>query len=120
MFLTTNRVTTFDLAFQSRIHLALKYPPLDTNQRTELWRMFLRRTAQYDPGKWPDELVRQYASVNLNGRQVKNAIRTANALALSRRSELSSEDIHMVLSTMVSFNDDFSGLEQSTQQLRFQ
>lgn len=43
MFLTTNRVQTFDAAFQSRIHISLEYPELDKPARKAIWRDFLER-----------------------------------------------------------------------------
>lgn len=43
MFLTTNRVRTFDAAFQSRIHISIEYPELDTKSRKKVWRNFLEQ-----------------------------------------------------------------------------
>lgn len=43
MFLTTNRVQTFDAAFQSRIHISLEYPELDKPARKAIWQDFLNR-----------------------------------------------------------------------------
>jgi len=41
MFLTTNRVNTFDAAFQSRIHISLDYPELSIESRRSVWKNFL-------------------------------------------------------------------------------
>ena len=43
MFLTTNRVQTFDAAFQSRIHISLEYPELDYKSRKAVWLNFLKQ-----------------------------------------------------------------------------
>ena len=43
MFLTTNRVQTFDAAFQSRIHISLDYPELDAKSRKTVWQNFLQQ-----------------------------------------------------------------------------
>jgi hypothetical protein len=43
MFLTTNRVNTFDNAMQSRIHLALRYDDLDEVAREKVWKIFFRQ-----------------------------------------------------------------------------
>lgn len=43
MFLTTNRVQTFDAAFQSRIHISLEYPDLNVDSRKQIWKNFLVR-----------------------------------------------------------------------------
>ena len=37
LFLTTNRVNTFDEAFISRIHVALHYKPLGPEERSKIW-----------------------------------------------------------------------------------
>jgi SpoVK/Ycf46/Vps4 family AAA+-type ATPase len=41
MFLTTNRVTTLDEAFKSRISIAIKYRDLDHDARRQVWENFL-------------------------------------------------------------------------------
>lgn len=41
LILTSNRVGTFDEAFQSRIQLALHYPALDAPGRRKIWHNFL-------------------------------------------------------------------------------
>ncbi|KAJ3473864.1 hypothetical protein NLG97_g10096 [Lecanicillium saksenae] len=109
MFLTTNRVQSFDEAFQSRIHLALKYHPLDAEGRAGLWRLFLTRTAGYEAGAWPAALVGEFAAVELNGRQIKNTVRTANTLALAEGRPLSAVHVHEVLKAVGEFEFVFKG-----------
>lgn len=46
LFLTTNRVGTFDPAFRSRIHVSLYYPPLKKDATMQIWKMHLTRTQQ--------------------------------------------------------------------------
>ena len=41
IFLTTNRVQSFDEAFLSRFSIALKYPELSKSARISVWRKFL-------------------------------------------------------------------------------
>lgn len=73
LFLTTNRVETFDDAFQSRIHVALRYGELTTKAKRSVWKMFLERvqsmegvqTAKFEESDF-DTLARHV----LNGRQV--------------------------------------------------
>lgn len=43
LFLTTNRVTSLDPAFQSRVTCALRYAPLDAPARREIWTDLLGR-----------------------------------------------------------------------------
>lgn len=41
LFLTTNRAADFDEAFQNRVHVTIKYPPLDTQKRACIWKSLL-------------------------------------------------------------------------------
>lgn len=43
LFLTTNRVGSFDDAFRSRLHLTLYYPKLDRKQTLQIFEMNIRR-----------------------------------------------------------------------------
>ncbi|KAI5920429.1 hypothetical protein F4810DRAFT_437474 [Camillea tinctor] len=107
LFLTTNRIESFDRAFQSRIHLALKYRPLDAQARAHLWRLFLARVPGSSHGDWDDDLISDLACADINGRQIKNTVRTAHALALAEGKKLSSDHIRDVLETMRQFKKDF-------------
>jgi SpoVK/Ycf46/Vps4 family AAA+-type ATPase len=71
MFLTTNRVSEFDEAILTRIHLTLRYDDLESKARRNIWETFLKRarTSQGPPKIKPEELDRLVAS-QLNGRQV--------------------------------------------------
>ena len=70
MLLTTNRVTEFDLAALSRIHLKVKYDDLKSVVKSEIWRNFLSRAcASYgDPSISADEL-KCLSNTHLNGRE---------------------------------------------------
>lgn len=48
LFLTTNRVETFDDAFQSRIHVALRYGDLGQKAKRSIWKMFLDKVMALD------------------------------------------------------------------------
>lgn len=73
LFLTTNRVETFDEAFQSRIHIALKYAELGVKAKREIWKMFLGRVEQSgsEISTFSDANYDLLAKSNLNGRQVR-------------------------------------------------
>jgi hypothetical protein len=38
LFVTTNRLTDFDQAFQNRIHLSIAFDQLEAPARTNIWR----------------------------------------------------------------------------------
>ncbi|KAI5923766.1 hypothetical protein F4810DRAFT_700979 [Camillea tinctor] len=73
MFLATNRPTSFDAAFDSRIHLAIDYPELR------------------------EEDLKVLAKDELNGRQIKNIVKTGRLLAKQQKVSLAMKHIEMVL-----------------------
>jgi DNA polymerase III delta prime subunit len=99
LFLTTNRVGSFDEAFKSRIHISLYYPPLTSFQTTLIWQMQLRRLKERRPmmviqedhiRAWAaDHYEKQcqltkthgWGGAGWNGRQIRNAFQSAAALA---------------------------------------
>ena len=75
LFLTTNRVETFDDAFQSRIHLAIRYGDLTTKAKRSVWKMFLEKVQSKEgvqTAKFTDKDFDVLSRHNLNGRQVRN------------------------------------------------
>ncbi|KAK8042370.1 hypothetical protein PG994_012853, partial [Apiospora phragmitis] len=95
LFLTTNRVGSFDDAFRSRLHLTLYYPKLDRRQTVAIWKVNLRRLDELNKkrleyGEQPIEVhkdkilkfaKREWQKLSWNGRQIRNAFQTAVALA---------------------------------------
>jgi hypothetical protein len=102
LFLTTNRVENMDPAFQSRIHVHLKYKELSSQSRRQVWKSFLEKM----PCDFSDEELKELAGVMLNGRQIKNLIKTAQLLALEEKKTLSKEHVDMVLAIEEGFEDD--------------
>ena len=72
LLLTTNRVTEFDPAALSRIHLKVKYDDPKSDAKSAVWRDFLDRacTAYGAPSISADELKR-LSNTHLNGREVR-------------------------------------------------
>lgn len=95
LFLTTNRVSTFDAAFQSRIHLTINYPSLDESSRLMIWQTFAGRTTSKSEITESD--LANLAKLKLNGREIKNVIKTARLLANRRSSPLAMDHIGTVL-----------------------
>ncbi|RTE72010.1 hypothetical protein BHE90_013581 [Fusarium euwallaceae] len=88
LFLTTNRIESFDRAFISRIHLSIYYPPLTQSSRRELLYTFLKQTSEQSAEALSiTGALEEIAEEPLNGRQVRNLVRTACALAFSDDSE---------------------------------
>ena len=67
LFLTTNRVSNFDDAIISRIHLMLRYEALSKDSKTQIWKSFLARApAKYGPAKVNTKQLDQLAARSLN------------------------------------------------------
>jgi len=95
LFMTTNRVDNIDAAFQSRIHVSLEYPDLTAESRKQIWRNFLEASALRADVSEAD--VDELATLQLNGRQIKNILKTAQLLAARKRSILKRSFIDTVL-----------------------
>lgn len=85
LFLTTNRVGQIDDAFISRVHVAFEYKRLDKSAREKIWKNFFQKLGRERPDDIEiEKSARKYAldcDLELNGREIRNAIQTAIALA---------------------------------------
>ncbi|KAJ0313362.1 hypothetical protein COL516b_000298 [Colletotrichum fioriniae] len=85
MFLTSNRIGAFDQAFQSRIHITIGMPEFDEPLRKEVWKIFIqdlgRKRRDGSPALLSREECKALGSEPLNGRQIRNCVRSALALA---------------------------------------
>ncbi|OAA67111.1 aaa family ATPase [Niveomyces insectorum RCEF 264] len=112
LFLTTNRVETFDDAFQSRIHIALRYDSLDHRAKKAIFKIFIERVRvleKIDLMPFSEEDFNALARHDLNGRQIKNTVRTAQALAVNKGEPLCMSHIRQVLDVQMSFDRDLKG-----------
>ncbi|KAF2707698.1 hypothetical protein K504DRAFT_446813 [Pleomassaria siparia CBS 279.74] len=92
LFLTTNRVGSFDEAFMSRIHIQIGYEPLDDDSRKQIWMNSFNKLAN-NHKQGGREIRYSYTAkefvtsssrlkeLNWNGREIRNAFQTAVALA---------------------------------------
>lgn len=96
MFLTTNRIGSFDDAFRSRIHVQLYYPKLTEKQALKIWKTNVARLQRQNEDRrnknMPEITIDRkktisfarssFGKLNWNGRQIRNAFQTAVALAV--------------------------------------
>jgi hypothetical protein len=111
LFMTTNRVRTFDDAFKSRIHVPLKYDELPPESRLKVWKNFVGQLAT-DGGNGVEIEEKQYldlASGQLNGRQIKNVVRTAKSLAEHKRRKLDHAQLRQVMEIQMAFEEELDG-----------
>ena len=121
LFLTTNRVKNMDDAFHSRIHISLEYPPLDRPARKKVWQGALHRSAAaaeaaaeaFDNAlasssgaveeqavlghEVTNAQVEKLAKLEVNGRVIKNVLKTGSLLACHQGKKLSYEHLKTVL-----------------------
>ncbi|KAI0398636.1 P-loop containing nucleoside triphosphate hydrolase protein [Xylaria palmicola] len=93
MFLTTNRIASIDLAFQSRIDLFLPYYDLSIKARREVWCNFIKR-AGHEKFDVTDESLEKLSQLPLNGREIKNVIKSAQLLSVRSGAKGSMERVH--------------------------
>ncbi|KAF2264299.1 P-loop containing nucleoside triphosphate hydrolase protein [Lojkania enalia] len=105
VFLTTNRVEVFDEAMKSRIHLALGYKTPELEMRRMLWINALERATREKLNEELEEAIDSWIVVNLNGREIANAVNTAQTLARFERKSLQLEHIEKVLNVRKEFDD---------------
>jgi SpoVK/Ycf46/Vps4 family AAA+-type ATPase len=95
LFLTTNRISTLDPAFKSRIDLILPYYDLDSSARKQVWKNFMNRIPPAEI-QLSDNDFDKLAETEMNGRDIKNTIKTSLILA-ARDKPLRIDHIDVVL-----------------------
>jgi AAA+ superfamily predicted ATPase len=117
LFLTTNRVKTFDEAFLSRIHYALHFQELSHSAKMQVWRAFIQKmgvqigAAVESEGEGvTEEQLAMLAKREINGRQIKNATRTAVSLAAGRGEKLGYSHLVETLDAMDEFTTEFRAM----------
>ena len=116
LFMTTNRVDNIDAAFHSRIHLSLSYPDLTPVSRRRVWQNFIAVAAQTpvvtsgqsstgigeNPAPEPatsfsEEDLDRLANFVMNGREIKNVLKTAQLLASMKDEALGFSHVKTVM-----------------------
>ena len=79
LFLTTNRIGSFDDAFISRIHISLYYPEFKEEERRKVWKIFFdklskeRKDIMQVPIETKDYTQsKEVRALNWNGREIRN------------------------------------------------
>jgi SpoVK/Ycf46/Vps4 family AAA+-type ATPase len=109
LFLTTNRVQAFDEAFLSRIHVALHFRELTQSSKEQVWTAFINKLGAIQ--EITPEQITDLAARDVNGRQIKNAVRTAHSLAVSRRQRIGIRHFAETLDAMEEFTTEFQSLK---------
>ncbi len=92
--------------------LPLRYDNLDNRAKKAIFKIFIERVRvleKMDLMPFSEEDYNALARHDLNGRQIKNTVRTAQALAVNKREPLSMSHIKQVLEVQMSFDRDLKG-----------
>ncbi|KAJ2902746.1 hypothetical protein MKZ38_000172 [Zalerion maritima] len=116
LFLTANRVESFDRAFKSRVHLALHFPRLGQASRIIIWSTFLSRVSpSFEAKAAMDGTLDLFAREELNVGQIKNFVRIAQALSLKDGKDFSRGHVQLAVDAMKAFDLDFSSHRRDSQ-----
>ena len=85
-----------DAAFQSRIHITMAYKNLSFSSRRHVWSNFLAASSQGH--EIVDTDLDRLAAYGMNGREIKNVLKTAQLLASKKGTKLRFEHVDVVLS----------------------
>ncbi|KAK0625861.1 P-loop containing nucleoside triphosphate hydrolase protein [Immersiella caudata] len=94
IFLTTNLYSTIDSAFRSRVSLHLLFNSLTPEARQLVWRKFLNRlptnekSVEEERVDLSDEDLKELAGWQLNGREIKTAVKMTKSWCEHKRYEM--------------------------------
>ena len=102
LFLTTNRPGDIDAVFKSRIHVTLRYEELGQDARKGIWKAFLTAMTatpkhHVAPFGFRDCDLEELAETRLNGREIKNMLKTGQLLAKHKGEALAMGHLQSVL-----------------------
>ncbi|KAJ5247671.1 ATPase AAA-type core [Penicillium chermesinum] len=106
VFLTTNRIKSFDRAMKSRVHLALEYTLPGIETRRALWEQMLSLVPKDQSSVDPKEAIDKFISAKMNGREIANAVNTARTIARFEKVPLHVAHIKTVIDVWASFDEN--------------
>ena len=93
MFLTTNRKTEIDPAFQSRISVSFEYDYLNEDEKVLIFKNLLQKSNITLDSK----SIEKYAKLQINGRQIKNLIKLAYTTSIEENIPTNSSHFEKVI-----------------------
>ncbi|KAI2781668.1 P-loop containing nucleoside triphosphate hydrolase protein [Daldinia loculata] len=85
LFLTTNKASSIDSAFQSLINHFQPYSPLGIQVRRQIWRDFIEHPGKDNficSSENMDDVLSELSKYDLNGYEIKNLVQSARMIAL--------------------------------------
>ncbi|KAK1774208.1 hypothetical protein QBC45DRAFT_425681 [Copromyces sp. CBS 386.78] len=109
LFLTTNRKQDFDPAFKSRIHVTITYPDLSSEAKSQIWESLITKNKAVGvDDSWTPSVFTALGQLDMNGRTIKNILRTAVAYANSGGEPLGARHVLAILRTELRYGDQDS------------
>lgn len=112
LFLTTNRIGSFDDAFISRIHITIYYPDFTDEQREKVWKIFFdklikdRGDIMRVPIDTKDYINGQEVrALNWNGREIRNGEQALTMHHIGTSSSTDSVFLFLAVQTAVALAD---------------
>ncbi|RIB25148.1 P-loop containing nucleoside triphosphate hydrolase protein [Gigaspora rosea] len=93
LFLTTNRVVNFDDAICSRVSMFIHYTKLGPSERHSVWTNFIKRAGL-------SLKADNFTEYELNGREIRNVINIARALAQDKNEDLVADFVIDIINTI--------------------
>lgn len=116
LILTSNRVGTFDEAFKSRVQVSLHYPRLNKESRAKIWLNFIESLSDTDAKvQQLRNRVELLAKQSLNGREIRNTVKSAKQLALFDGKKLDYSHLEKVLATSKKFTNYLKDIHGHTE-----
>jgi AAA+ superfamily predicted ATPase len=112
IFLTSNRVSVFDQAIKSRIHLALQYQSPGKSVRHTLWQKHLAKVPAEEIDMDIQAALEAVQDTEMNGREISNSITTARTLAKSEGSKLKLEYLQTIVQVWSQFEESLKSLQK--------
>ena len=110
--LTTNQIAQFDVAVQSRIHIAIRYNNLNEDQTRDIFLGFLKplekRGLIKDMEGIEEWLNEDVLKMGLDGRQIRSIVTSALGVARAqKKTKLEKKDLKEILNNVKHFKDDY-------------
>ncbi len=118
VFITTNRVSRFDGALMPRIDITLGLPPLDRGHRVTIWQNLIQDLLDegaINASQSTDLCtlaLEKWSLDDINGHQIKKAVRTARILAETKGRMLGSGQIETMLKMEREFQERIGNLDK--------
>jgi AAA+ superfamily predicted ATPase len=104
LFLTTNRIDSYDEAFQTRILLKIHYDNLTPQAKKTIWRNFLDRGGENTVTSTDIDYFVNHMKVN--AREIRNVVRMAICIAAQTDEPVSRKHIESILDETHLFTED--------------